>query len=44
MVENQTHSYISFNNNVTRPFNNKYNPECDVVDCYVRYVVLQFEI
>ena len=35
MIENQTHSYISFSNNVTRSFINKYNPECDVVDCYV---------
>ena len=34
MVENQTHSYISFSNNVTRSLN-QYNPECDVVDCYV---------
>ena len=35
MIQNQTHSYISFSNNVTRSFINKYNPECDVVDCYV---------
>ena len=35
MIENQTHSYISFSNNVTRSFINKYNPEYDVVDCYV---------
>ena len=35
MIENQTHSYISFSNNVTSSFINKYNPECDVVDCYV---------
>ena len=35
MIENQTHSYISFSNNVTRLFMNKYNPEFDVVDCYV---------
>ena len=35
MIENQTHSYISFSKNVTRSFINKYNPECDVVDCYV---------
>ena len=35
MIENHTHSYISFSNNVTRLFINKYNPECDVVDCYV---------
>ena len=35
MIENQTHSYISFSNNFTRSFINKYNPECDVVDCYV---------
>ena len=35
MIENQTHSYISFSNNVTRSFINRYTPECDVVDCYV---------
>ena len=35
MIENQTHSYISFSKNATRSFINKYNPECDVVDCYV---------
>ena len=35
MTENQTHSYICFSNNVTRSFINKYNPECDVIDCYV---------
>ena len=29
MIENQTHSYISFNN-VTRSFINKYYLECDV--------------
>ena len=34
MIENQTHSYISFRV-FTRLFINKYNPECDVVDCYV---------
>ena len=35
MVENQIYSYICFSNNVTRSFINKYNPESDVVDCYV---------
>ena len=35
MIENQTHSYISFSNYLTSSFINKYNPECDVVDCYV---------
>ena len=35
MIENQTHSYICFSNNVPRSFINNYNPECDVVDCYV---------
>ena len=30
MIENQTHSYICFSNNVTRSFINTYNPECDV--------------
>ena len=35
MIANQTHSNISFSNNVTRSFINKYNLECDVVDCYV---------
>ena len=34
-IENQTHSYNFFSKNVTRSFINKYNPECDVVDCYV---------
>ena len=35
VIENQTHSYTSFSNNVTRLFIKKYNPECDVIDCYV---------
>ena len=35
MIEKQTHSYICFSNNVTRSFINKYNLECDVVDCCV---------
>ena len=35
MIEIQTHSYICFSNMVTRSCINKYNPECDVVDCYV---------
>ena len=35
MIENQTRSYTCFSNNVTISFINKYNPECDVVDCYV---------
>ena len=26
---------LSHYKNVTRSFINKYNPECDVVDCYV---------
>ena len=35
IIDNQTHSYICFTNNVTRLCINKYYPECDVVDCYV---------
>ena len=35
MIENETHSYISFNKYLTSSFINKCNPECDVVDCYV---------
>ena len=35
MVKNQPHSYISFSNNVNRSFINKYNLECDIVNCYV---------
>ena len=38
MIENQTHSYICFSNNVTRSFINKYNTECDVMT--VMYVIL----
>ena len=35
MIENQTHSYSCFSNNVTRSITNTYSPECEVVDCYV---------
>ena len=35
MIENQTHSYNCFSNNVTRSCINMYSPECDVVDCYI---------
>ena len=31
MIENQTHSYNYFSNNVTRSFINKYNLECVIV-------------
>ena len=33
MIKNQSYSYISFSNNVTRLFINKYNPEWYVVGC-----------
>ena len=35
MIENRTHSCIYISNNVTGSFINKYNPEYDLVDCYV---------